>query len=91
MGLDVLKIICRQQNKCNCNDNFCPSQGKNCCGEKKLLVTRLLAFSPFPNIFLKSSSFREVNILPNDKILDCSKLKAFADDKINVTKELKFV
>ena len=31
------------------------------------------------------------NSLPNDKILVWSKLKAFADDKINVTKELKFV
>ena len=29
--------------------------------------------------------------LPNDKISDCSKLKAFADDKINVTEKLKFV
>ena len=29
--------------------------------------------------------------LPNDKIIDWSKLKAFADDKINVIKELKFV
>ena len=28
--------------------------------------------------------------LPNDKILDWSKLKAFADEKINVTKQLKF-
>ena len=31
------------------------------------------------------------NSLQNDKILDWSKLKAFADDKLNVTKELKFV
>ena len=31
-----------------------------------------------------------VNPLPNDKILHWSKLKAFADDKINVTKKLKF-
>ena len=31
------------------------------------------------------------NPLPNDKFLDCSKLKAFADDKINVTEKLKFV
>ena len=30
------------------------------------------------------------NSLPNDKILDWSKLKAFADDKINVTVKLKF-
>ena len=29
--------------------------------------------------------------LPNDKILDQSKLKAFADDKIILTKKFKFV
>ena len=32
-----------------------------------------------------------LNSLPNNKILDWSKLKAFADDKINVTENLKFV
>ena len=31
------------------------------------------------------------NCLPSNKVLDWSKLKAFADEKINVTKELKFV
>ena len=30
------------------------------------------------------------NSLPNDKTLDWSKLKAFADDKINVNQKLKF-
>ena len=30
------------------------------------------------------------NSLPNDKILDWSKFKAIADDKINVNKKLKF-
>ena len=35
--------------------------------------------------------WEQVNSLPKNKILDWSKLKAFADDKINVTKELKFV
>ena len=30
------------------------------------------------------------NTLPNDKLLDVSKLKAFADDKINVTLKQKF-
>ena len=29
--------------------------------------------------------------LPNDKLLDWSKLKAFADDKINEIEKLKFV
>ena len=33
----------------------------------------------------------QLKSLPNDKILDLSKLKEFADDKTNVTKELKFV
>ena len=31
------------------------------------------------------------NSLPNNKILDWSKLKAFADDKINVTEKLKLI
>ena len=31
-----------------------------------------------------------VNSLPNDKILDLSNLEAVADDKINVTQNLKF-
>ena len=30
------------------------------------------------------------NSLPNNKILDWSELKAFADDKINVIEKLKF-
>ena len=33
----------------------------------------------------------EFNSLPHEKILDWSKLKAFADDKIKVTEKLKFV
>ena len=32
-----------------------------------------------------------INSLPNNKILDWSKLKAFADNKINLTKKSKFV
>ena len=32
-----------------------------------------------------------VNSLPHEKILDWSKLKAFAEDKIKVTEKLKFV
>ena len=40
---------------------------------------------------LSVSSQRCINSLPTDKILDCSKLKAFADDIVDVTKKLKFV
>ena len=32
-----------------------------------------------------------LNSLPHNKILDRSKLKAFADDKLNATEKLKFV
>ena len=32
-----------------------------------------------------------VNSLPNDKFLDMSKLKGFADDKLNVAEKMKFV
>ena len=31
------------------------------------------------------------NFLPNDKILDSSKLRAFADDEVNLTDNLKIV
>ena len=36
------------------------------------------------------SGKKGLNPLPNDKLLDWSKLKALADDQINVTEELKF-
>ena len=42
------------------------------------------------NISQGKSGF-EFNSLPNDKILDWSKLKAVADDKINATEIFKFV
>ena len=48
-----------------------------------------------PKLKLKTEhvtvTFKLFNSLPNDKILDWSKLKAFADDKIKVTEHLKFV
>ena len=40
-------------------------------------------FSLVPTISLDS--------LPNDKTMDWSKLKVFADDKLNATENLKFV
>ena len=39
---------------------------------------------------MMSVSYSTVNSLPNDKILDWSKFKAFADEKINVNEKLKF-
>ena len=42
-----------------------------------------------PLVFLFSCN--DLNSLPNDKTVDSSKLEAFADDKINVTQNLKFV
>ena len=33
----------------------------------------------------------DINSIPNDKVLDWSKLKVFTNDKINVTEKLKSV
>ena len=33
----------------------------------------------------------EINFLPNDKILNQSKMKDFADEKVNATEKLNFV
>ena len=38
----------------------------------------------------KLQNFSRVNFLPNDKILALSKLKVFADNKINVNQKLRF-
>ena len=38
-----------------------------------------------------TNAFQNVNSLSNNKFLDWSKLKALADNKINVTEKLKFV
>ena len=42
-------------------------------------------------MLVKWVSNRDLNSLQNDKFLYWSKLKAFADDKKNVTEKLKFV
>ena len=36
-------------------------------------------------------AWQKVNSVPNNEILDWSKLIAFADDKVNVNKKFKFV
>ena len=48
-----------------------------------MLVTSILIL--FQNVIIKAV-FRAVNPFPLDKILDQTKLKAFADDKLDVTK-----
>ena len=62
--------------------------GRKYCDKEKLLM-----FSKDFNCRLIKPGLvlERVNSLPNDKIFDCSKLKAFADQKINVTEKLKFV
>ena len=51
--------------------------------DEEMLVNSTFSF--FNNSGLRSKEF------PNDKILDWSKFKMYADDKINVTEILKFV
>ena len=59
-------------------------KGEKCC---------VLAPPPFPHIVFfspgtNSAILAAFNSLPNDQILDVTKLKAFADDKINVAQML---
>ena len=66
-------------------------KGENAGYIENIAGKGLSAFSPFPAMFSKGLFFRVkktqdlcVNSLPNDKFLDWSKFKAFADDKLNV-------
>ena len=70
--------------------------------KEKMLVTSIFSLSQCFSkscslgsskvwIVLESSCTSCFSSLSNDKILDWSKLEAFADDKINVAENLKFV
>ena len=56
-----------------------------------LMVTLETAFTPLPSSDYCFGDCKVVNALPNDNILDKSKFKAFADDKMNMVEQLKFV
>ena len=70
------------------NDGICVSKDRNIAGYQLLIFLFLTIFSKtiFPqNLVTHRIASLVINPLPNNKFLDCSKLKAFADDKINVT------
>ena len=50
--------------------------------QSNMIITSLLETNKSIN--------KQFNSLPNDKIVDLSKLKTFADDKLIVTQKLKF-
>ena len=50
---------------------------------------KIMGCNSVSKVCLITSCF--LNSLPNDKFLDCSKLKAFADNKIKLTEKMKFV
>ena len=58
-----------------------------------IMFSKILSFSTEVEwfIILLLQNNPVFNSLPKDKILDWSKLKAFADKKINVAKKLKIV
>ena len=71
--------------------------GRKHCGKRRNCSLR--GISPFPTIFSKGlfprvvkswdCVVKKLNLLPNDKTLDWSKLNAFAEDKINVTEKIE--
>ena len=57
----------------------------------KIVVCKLFQFGGVQDLSFGKGLKCRINSLPNDKIFNWSKLKAFADDKINVTEKMKFV
>ena len=67
----------------------CTCRGRTFSSLESLLV---LSRCCLCRVLFQGSFFPTIlNFLPNDKILDLSNLKACADDKVNVTQEIKFV
>ena len=60
-------------------------KGEIACYKQFLLFPQCFQKACFPEASKGVIVWEWVNSLPNDKLLDWSKLKAFADDKINVT------
>ena len=65
-------------------------KGEIACYQQFLLFPQSFQKACFPGASKGVIVWEWVNPLLNDKILDCSKLKAFADDKMNVKQKLKF-
>ena len=63
-------------------------RSKSCRPDKSSMDNLLVGFYVFG--FKSIDNLLFFNPLPNDKILDLSKFKAFADDKIIVTQKSKF-
>ena len=59
--------------------------------EQLLLFPQCFQKACFPEASKGVIVWEWANPLPNDHILDWSKLKAFADDKVNVAENLKLV
>ena len=56
----------------------------------KAYIPRVVKTSGLLGNRLTLSQMTNFNFLPHNKFLDCSKLKASADDKLNVREKLKF-
>ena len=61
-------------------------KGENAGYQHFLLFPQYFQKASFSSSLKVGSVWYGVNPFPNDKILDQTKLKAFADDKLNVTK-----
>ena len=48
-------------------------------------------FLHFSSMFLEHCFLKVINFLPNQIFLDWSKMKAFADNKVNVAEKLRFI
>ena len=60
-------------------------------GRQNNLLVRKCCYSIHKQDWFYVHGNQKINSLLNDKILDWSKIKAFADDQIFVTEQFKFV
>ena len=61
-------------------------KGENACYEQFLLFPQCFQKTCFPGVSIGVIVWEWVNSLPNAKIMEVAKLKALADNKLNVAK-----
>ena len=70
---------------CNSLENIV-GKGENAGNQHFLLFLLCFQNTSFPGSLKLRTLWKRINPLPNDKISEGTKLKAFADNKLNVTK-----
>ena len=96
LHLPKLEAFAEKKNTCDSKKNIEEPREKNVGNQEFIFITQCFLSFKYGSRDLKHFHFVvcicfQFQSLPDDKILDLSKLKAFADDKISMIEKLKFV